>query len=354
MSKRDDIAHRVLGKINAADAAVPASPARPARGMNTFIGQVGAQMTQGFAARVEALELERANGLVVLKLDPTHVRFSKLANRDERSLNIADADFLALKDDLRANGQEFPIKVKAIEGDAGHDYEVIAGHRRLMACRQLHEELGDFPVYAILDSQAGELKAHALKMYRENAIRKDLSAYETGKMFRGWLDAGFYPNQKVLAESLKLAPSMIGYYLAAADLPAAIIEAFGDPRAVSVRWIQNLLAGLKDHRKPMLEAAAKLAQLDPRPDADEIYRQLLESASREPEKAAKPAKRPQAVKTETVKLSGSTLYKIAPRGNGLQITFGGKLDPAIAQAAQEEVKATLTRFLSKALKVDES
>ncbi len=158
MSKRDDIAQRVLGKLAARDAATPETPPRP-RAMNTFIGQVGAQMTQGFAARVEVLERERADGHVVLKLDPKTVRFSHLANRHELSLKTSDADYKALKDDLRANGQEYPIKVKTIEGDAEHEFEVIAGHRRLQACRELAAEVaGGFPIFAILDGTAAELK----------------------------------------------------------------------------------------------------------------------------------------------------------------------------------------------------
>jgi hypothetical protein len=40
MSKRDDIAQRVLGKLAAREAATPETPPRP-RAMNTFIGQVG-------------------------------------------------------------------------------------------------------------------------------------------------------------------------------------------------------------------------------------------------------------------------------------------------------------------------
>ena len=42
--------------------------------------------------------------------------------------------------------------------------------------------------------------------------------------------------------------------------------------------------------------------------------------------------------------------KIAPRGNGLQIFFGTKLDPKSAKGAQEEVKDALTRYLAKSLK----
>ena len=68
--------------------------------------------------------------------------------------------------------------------------------------------------------------------------------------------------------------------------------------------------------------------------------------------AAPAPKKSGAVKTETVKYRGRTLYKIAPRGNGMQISFGAKLDPKLARAAQEEVKDALTKYLAKAMKDD--
>ena len=319
MSKRDDIAQRVLGKLAAREAATPETPPRP-RAMNTFIGQVGAQMTQGFAARVEVLERERAEGHVVLKLDPKTVRFSHLANRHELSLKSSDADFKALKDDLRKSGQEFPIKVKTVEGDAEHEFEVIAGHRRLLACRELDAEVATgFPVFAILDGTAAELKVHALKMYRENALRKDLSPFETGTMFRRWLTEGLFATQKELAETLGLSTPTVSHYLGIAELPPEILNAFRDPRAISLRWINDLAPALKTHRTALLAAAQQLAKATPPPDADTVLRELLAATKARGRKAAKP-------EAETVKMGGKPLYTISWKGSRVSLKFGKQVD----------------------------
>ena len=340
MSKRDDIAQRVLGKLAAREAATPETPPRP-RAMNTFIGQVGAQMTQGFAARVEVLERERAEGHVVLKLDPKTVRFSHLANRHELSLKSSDADFKALKDDLRKSGQEFPIKVKTVEGDAEHEFEVIAGHRRLLACRELDAEVaGGFPVFAILDGTAAELKVHALKMYRENALRKDLSPFETGTMFRRWLTEGLFATQKELAETLGLSTPTVSHYLGIAELPPEILKAFRDPRAISLRWINDLAPALKTHRAALLAAAQQLAKATPPPDADTVLRELLAATKGRGRKAAKP-------EAETVKMGGKSLYTISWKGSRVSLKFGKQVDAEIVEDAQEAVKAFLTQWLKK-------
>src|ERR1700691_2608741 len=152
MSKRDDIAQRVLGKLQRRDA--PAEPARP-RVMSTFIGQVGAQMTAGFAARVEDLERERREGLVILALDPKIIRRGEHADRHVLSLQESDADFLALKASLKRDGQIMPVSVRPIENDPAHTFELVSGHRRHEAALQLDREIeGGYTLRAVLDSAA--------------------------------------------------------------------------------------------------------------------------------------------------------------------------------------------------------
>jgi hypothetical protein len=88
-----------------------------------------------------------------------------------------------------------------------------------------------------------------------------------------------------------------------------------------------------------MNIAARLSADEAARTPEETLRALLTAGS-----TKKPAK---AVKTESVRLGSRTLYKIAPRGNGIQIKFGAKLAPEIAQQAQEKVKQVLTDFLAK-------
>ena len=146
MSKRDDINKAVLG------GGTPASSPTPLRALSVpFVARIAQAGAQGLLEENQKLKAERANGRVVLELDPKRVRVGNLSNRDERGLNIKDAPFLELKNDLARSGQEFPIKVRPVEGDPACEFEVVAGHRRLKACLDLDRETpGGFRVLAIL------------------------------------------------------------------------------------------------------------------------------------------------------------------------------------------------------------
>lgn len=347
MKKASDIRNTVLAGLGARKSgAEPASPA-PTRREPAYVATFGRTLNDGLKDQIARLEAERAAGFVVLKLDPKRIGASAFANRDARSLDGTDADLEALKADIHNRGQLEPVRVRPAPADAGVEYELVYGHRRHAACLALDAETeGGWPVLALLDAHAADVRDHVLKMYVENAARKDLSAYETGAMFANWLREAVFGSQSEIGSAVGLSQGTVAKYLAVANLPAAVVAAFGDPRVVSLRWSEQLAAVLKERSAAVLETATAIAAVEPRPAPDDVLRRLLAAGQ-------KPAKRPGAVRTETVKLRGRTLYKIAPRGNGMQISFGGKLDPRIAKAAQEEVKDALTRFLAKQLKEDE-
>jgi ParB family transcriptional regulator, chromosome partitioning protein len=324
-------------------AASPAPPV-PRPGAQTWVGRVAHEHNTGLKDRIAALEHERDHGFVVLKLDPKQIRSSEFANRHARSLDGSDPELDALKASIRAQGQLEPIRVRVAAAGSDAEYEIVYGHRRHAAALALDAETdGGWPVLALLDAAAADIRDHVLKMYQENAARKDLSAFETGTMFANWLEQQVFANQTELGEAVNLSQGTVAKYLAVAGLPEPILAAFGSPLAVSLRWGDQLAAALKERRAAVLETAARLRKAEPTPAPEEALRALLAAGS--PSK-----KRAGTVRTETVKLRGRTLYKIAPRGNGMQISFGSKLDPKIAKAAQEEVKDALTRFLAKRLK----
>jgi ParB family chromosome partitioning protein len=335
----------VLEALKRPEKAPEASPAPSSpRGAQTWVGRVAQEHNVGLRNRITELEHERTSGFVVLKLDPKQIRSSEFANRHARSLDGSDPELESLKASIRAQGQLEPIRVRVAASGPGSGYEIVYGHRRHAAALALDAETeGGWPVLALLDAAAADIRDHVLKMYQENAARKDLSAFETGTMFANWLEQQVFANQTELGEAVNLSQGTVAKYLMVAGLPEALLAAFGSPLVVSLRWGEQLAAALKERRAAVLEAAGRLKKADPRPAPDEVLRSLLGAGVR-------PATRAGTVRTETVKLRGRTLYKIAPRGNGMQISFGSKLDPKIAKAAQEEVKDALTRFLAKRLK----
>lgn len=312
------------------------------QGPQTVPGRMLASQVESVGAKYEQLKADvqkaKDSGLWVMTLDPKKVHSSRLADRIELSLAAADPELAKLKRSLQQEGQIQPISVLPIAGRSG-EYEIVSGHRRHAAALQLDAELaGGFLVRAVLDGGAGDAAHRALRMYVENAARMDLSPYELALAFRRWLDDGLFPSQDAVAEATGLAKSSVSKYMALASLPDDLMQAFQDPRAISLRWLDQLAPVLREHRNAMLQVAGKLAA-DPAPrTAEETLRALLAVAG-----GKKPAK---AVRTEKVTMGGRVLYKIAPRGNGIQIQFGAKLAPELAQQAQEKVKQVLSEFLS--------
>ena len=344
MKKPADIRDAVLAGLDARRQSVGAvgMPRQPA-----YVATFGRQLNDGLKDKIAQLEQERAGGAVVLKLDPKRIAPSQFANRDRRSLEVTDPDLAALIANIRVHGQLEPIRLRPAEPGGEFEYEIVYGHRRHAACLALNEEVeGGYPVLALLDAKAADVRDHVLKMYQENAARKDLSAFETGAMFSNWLAEEVFTNQTELGEAVGLEQGTVAKYLAISRLPDIVLQAFGDPRVISLRWAEVINAALKDRRESVEQIGAELAAEDPRRKPEEILTVLTAGTPR-------PNRRAGAVKTETVKIRGRTLYKIAPRGNGMQITFGAKLDPKLAKAAQEEVKEALTRYLQRALKEDE-
>lgn len=201
------------------------------------------------AARTTALESQRDEALADLKawdgakpvrpLDPAQIRRSRFANRHES--NFAGAGFEQLKREIQeSQGNVQPIKVRPI-GDAdgkGALYEVVYGHRRLEACRQL-----DLPVLAVIDNL--DDRTLFIEMERENRERADLSPWEQGVMYARALDCGLFSSNRQLASSLGVDPSNLGKSLALARLPMEIVNAFETPLDIQLRWAPLLNQALE-------------------------------------------------------------------------------------------------------------
>lgn len=345
MSKRDEIAQRVLGKLVNRDAPAAGAVTAPAqrRPMNTFIGQLGEQVAQGYAARVEELERERESGLVLLRLDPKTIGLTEFANRDVRGLGASDENFAALKESVRANGQDTPVRVRPAAPGSAKLYELVEGHRRHAACLALDKEtVGGFRILARLDSAARDTKNLVLKMYRENAERMDLSPFEYGRMFQSWLTAKVFQRQGELAKAVGLVDSSVTKYLQVAELPAEVIAAFGDPRAISLRWVADLNRALKRDGSAVRSAARAIAGRNPHPAADATYRELAAFG-------VEPSKTSGSSREETVKIKGKVAFSLTRRSGRVTVKFGKTVDRQFQQEVGDAIKEAAERLLSKRL-----
>jgi ParB family transcriptional regulator, chromosome partitioning protein len=348
MSKREDIRSRVLAQItSAAEAPSPAADAAPysvrePTRVKAHIAVVGEQIREGFASRVERLEAERQAGMVVLRLDPKKVRASEFANRLEAGLQDSDPEFRVLKEDIRSQGQLDPIRVRPAPETSGFEYEIIYGHRRHAVCSSLDAELdGGFRVLALLDVASIDRKRLALQMHAENDVREDLSAYEYGRMYKSWLDAGLFETQGELAAAVGRDDSPVSMYVQVAELPALVLAAFTDPREISLRWAPQLMKALKEDREHVLATARGISELSPRPKAGETLRLLT---------APRGGQRDSASREEAVKIKGRIAFRVARRDGRLTLKFGSEIGRQIQKELVEEIKELTEKRLSQYLK----
>ncbi|WP_371435056.1 ParB/RepB/Spo0J family partition protein [Polaromonas sp.] len=186
-------------------------------------------------------------------VDPATVGRSRYANRHESSFLGADFEQLR-REIMEAGGNVQPIKVRpSLNAGDGIEYEVVFGHRRLEACRQL-----GLPVLAVVDNL--DDRALFVEMDRENRERADLSPWEQGVMYARALDQGLFASNRQLATALNIDLSNLGKSLALARLPADIVSAFATPLDIQLRWAPMLNKALEEDAAGVTERARSMAE----------------------------------------------------------------------------------------------
>jgi len=226
------------------------------------------------AGRVDELRSRLDEALVDLQawdgakaarlLDPVDIRHSRFANRDTRSFSTPA--FEELKSEVAsAGGNVQPIKVRPVtEGG----YEVVFGHRRLEACKQL-----GLPVLAMVDSIDDQTLF--IEMDRENRGRKDLSPWEQGVMYRRALSEGLFPSNRKLADAVGADLSAMGKALALADLPQEVIDAFPTPFEIQFRWSKPLKDALDADNTAVLSRAKAIKSAGSPMSAGDVFNRLV-------------------------------------------------------------------------------
>jgi len=295
------------------------------------------------ATRAKLYDDAKSRGLLLLQLDPKVIRATAFRNRHDRSLVKEDAKFIELKESLKANGQETPIRVRPMKDALPFAFEIIAGHRRHAACLALDAELPNgFTVLALVDAKASESRDLVLKMYRENEERFDLSAFEKGRMFARWLEAGLYNTQRELAAAIGLGEAAAAKYLAVASLPAVVLAAFGDERLIPVNWGPTLSQALKSDEAAVLKAADRLSQRKPMAAADVVLRTLVSAA------AGKAKSTRGTSREESVRIGGRVPLKVGVGRNRIVLKLA-HLDEPTQKQLREELKDWAEAWLRKRL-----
>jgi ParB family chromosome partitioning protein len=315
-------------------------------GAKPYVAEAGQRLAEGLREENQRLKAERSNGQLVLRVDPKRVRATEYINRDQRAFLESDIKFIELKESLRLNGQESPIRVRQVRDDPAVDFEIVSGHRRHRACLALDAEIdGGFPLYVLVDTRASEARDLVLKMYRENEERADLSPFEKGMMFRQWLATGVFADQSNLAAAIRVSDATVTKYLQIAELPSSVLSAFEDPRDIAVRWSHDLVKALKANPHKVDEAAQRLANTTPRPNAAAVVRTLIASGELSREH------RGSASREQAVKIDGRVALRLQRRDGRFTLKFY-QLDKRAQREITEELFELAERRVRERLKGD--
>ena len=312
-------------------------PALPPRRLGPIADQANIY-AEHVATRAKHYDEAKANGLLLLRLDPKKIRATKFKNRDDRSLLLHDPKFIKLSKSIAAHGQESPIRVRPVKDALPFEFEIVSGHRRHAACLALDVSTNNgFPIIAIIDAAADETRDLVLKMYRENADREDLSPYETGMMFKAWLDAKVFPTHETIASETGQTRQNVSRYILLASLPDYVVTAFRDPRVISLRWAQDLSSAVQSRTTELKVLAEEIAKRNPIPSPEAVFTELA---------LGTPKKKPDIARaSESIKEGNKVLFELSAREGRYGIRLGKHVDKRLRKELQKDLKEWLHMWL---------
>lgn len=198
----------------------------------------------------------------LLWVDPSECRMWAGHNRRYDLLSINDAKVAELVEGLKAQGrQEIPAVVRAVNDESVFKYEVIAGARRHWAIAWLREN--NYPSFKFLIDVRDMTDEECFRFADlENRERDDVSDYERAIDYKRAINLYYGGVDSRMAERIGYTRANLSYLLRLADLADEIIEAFGDPRRITVnngRELTPLLKASKTRRK-VLQKAVEIAE----------------------------------------------------------------------------------------------
>jgi ParB family chromosome partitioning protein len=269
-------------------------PREPGK-MHTGVGSVMAAITREAEISVELNDAKAELAIVssklasfdgaqlVTPLDPRRIKRSDWANRLE--CEFGTTEFAELKSEIQsAGGNVQPIKVRPIPvesqapGDDPPQYEIVYGHRRHQACLEL-----GFPVNSIVVPGMDDRSLFE-DMDRENRARKNLSAWEQGRMYSEAIRRGLYRDARRLAESLGVQPSSVTRATQLASLPPEVVAAFSSPLDLQFRWASPLALALQLDPDGVLSRARKARELGPDRSPAAVFEILINATKTAPAK----------------------------------------------------------------------
>ncbi len=253
--------------------AVPFGNAAPSR---PPIAQVAGDASSQAALEEVSAELHaaRTEGRLVQAL-PLHAIKADHLVRDRMHIDASEME--ALKNSLKARGQQTPIEVV----DLGRgSYGLISGWRRLNALNALQDETGEarFGQIQALIKPITDVSDSYIAMVEENEIRANLSYYERARLAAEAAKLGVYPTaqravQALFAASSSSKRSKISSFL---HVHGALESALSFPEAIPERLGLALAGAIEKDRQFSTRLADLLRKQRPETAAQE--RRILDRA----------------------------------------------------------------------------
>ncbi len=133
---------------------------------------------------------------------------------DSKHEDIDEQEIAALSMSIDTNGLMQPIVVRSV----GKVYEVIDGHRRVMALRILNRT----HVHAVV-KDCDEKEAMVMSVIG-NLERKNLRSIELAVQYQKLLDTGIFPDKRALSQALGKDETYVGDLLKTLKMDSRIIE----------------------------------------------------------------------------------------------------------------------------------
>lgn len=217
---------------------------------------------------VHPLKSTNSKNYQILDLDTDLVKPWYMANRINQF--ISEESCHELIESIKNVGQQIPALVRY--NSDNNIYELICGARRLFACKILSIQIR----VAVVDLDDRE---SLLAMDAENRPRKDISPYERALDYKNWIDKGIYKNQAEIYKSIGMKKSLFNQIFALSNLNKHIVQAFGHPANLTIKWGYQLVRLCKDQDKKtnILNTAKKLIKSEVQLKPNIVFKELLNS-----------------------------------------------------------------------------
>lgn len=191
-----------------------------------------------------------------LALDPKRVRV--WAGNARTYAHLTEANCRELIDSIIAEGgQRIPAILRRVDGDADHDYEVIAGTRRHFSVSWLRAN--NYPDMMFVGQvQALDDEAAFRLADVENRARADVSDIERARNYAAAMQSYYGGHLTRMAERLNISKGWLSKMVKVAGIPDTIVGAFAAPGDLSLKPAYPLAQALDD--KPSARAIVATAR----------------------------------------------------------------------------------------------